>query len=418
MSSTQIPADVREFWESLSPEQRIALAHSVLAEQQIAANNSATDNIMSRGGMSDDDEKMSHKKAKFFHSGSDEFTLEEQQSLVDSFSGDTFMRIRSFGVKATDMLNLALTCKGFGVLMEEAAKYILIEGFKEAEKHTILGACRDVDYLKKRITLKSAQGKSNDEDEKEEETWIGLVHELDMCFSCWPDKIVLGDLVNGEDFREELTRINDPRRSVTHIHICGPEYNADIELDSEDSEDDDEARCVPEYRTKHVLSSISKLPHLREIIFSPSWYSECGGDMEPSRLCWLLSPESKFRTLSLSNLAIGSDSDVAALAAAFASCTSIETLCITPIYIGSPIQRVRTIDIVPLMKAIGGLPKLKRLRLGFDPTRYNDDEFDCYITESRDCLQGIRGLEYVPNRKGFIHSCHELRNCSDISPGM
>jgi len=355
------------------------------------------------------DAKMPSKKTKLSLSASDDFTSDDvQKSIVGVFGDEVLAHIGSY-VTATDMLNLALTCRGFGMktegrelsLMEEAAKIFLIQGIDQAYNRISSGVSRDYRYLKRRIVSKSAQGKSNED----EETWIGLVHELEMCFSCWPAKVVLGDLIEVRDFEQELTWISDPNKAITHVHICGPEYNA-FEIENAYIEEDEfEARCVPEEHTKQVLHTISKLPRLREIIYSPGWNSQDGGDLEPSRLCWLLSSESKFRTLCLSNLHVWNDSDVISLAAAFASCTSIESLCIMPIFVGTPYEPVSTI--APLIQAIGGLPKLKRLRLGFES--YYD------IAVSRECLQGIRGLEYIP--KDSIHY-HELRNCSDIDSNL
>jgi hypothetical protein len=101
-----------------------------------------------------------------------------------------------------------------------------------------------------------------------------------------------------------------------------------------------------------------------------------------------------------------SRADVEALAVAFESAKSIETLCMMYIHTNASLE-----TIVPLMQAIGRLPKLQRLRLSISNGKY--------INESLQALNGVPGLVYVPSAEvdqlvefGFRYD--ELRDCSDI----
>eukprot|EP00956_Cyclotella_meneghiniana_P010982 scaffold15401_cov60-Cyclotella_meneghiniana.AAC.2 len=59
------------------------------------------------------DAKMPSKKTKLSLSASDDFTSDDvQKSIVGVFGDEVLAHIGSFGT-ATDMLNLALTCRGF-----------------------------------------------------------------------------------------------------------------------------------------------------------------------------------------------------------------------------------------------------------------------------------------------------------------
>lgn len=188
-------------------------------------------------------------------------------------------------------------------------------------------------------------------------------------------KFVIQDLLGQSDseFEQYLEdfvkgwRINDS--FFQKINICGPEYDA-MGYGHDEDEDDygyAETERVPEDRLERIFKTIAILPSLREIAISPSYYSENDDALATSRLCWLLSKDSKVETLGIRGLEVHDQADVEKLALAFSTATSIKSLCIDKMYIGY--RDVKTL--VPLMEALAQLPMTK-IRLVLDS--YGKDE--------------------------------------------
>ena len=333
---------------------------------------------------------------------------------LDRFSDEIIVNIASYGAEAIDMLRLALTCKRFGMkidgsdhsLVEEVARRTLIRELPTAGYRIICAAARDLDWLKERVEIKSDESTYNDEGD----SWMCLYYEWELCLQCWPDYLVLHKFIGSDDkFEGQMQDIQDPDRAVTKLVISGPEF--DPEFYENDFYDDEGGYYHPrpeylsEERIRKVFEAATKQPRLQEVYIKPG---DSGVDREPeletSRVCMLLSPYCKFRTLRISNLLISNQTELEALASAFRPCKSIENLCIMPIYVGRIASR-QLISAAPLMHAIKELPKLKRLRLLFSQHQRE------HVDESFQILQGIRGIVCVPY--GNL-GAREIRNCADM----
>lgn len=328
-----------------------------------------------------------------------------QEMKITNFQDDVIVHIASYG-SARDMFHFALTCKRFGMdykdtdvkshsLMEEAARITLIP---RIAVERIEGAGKaDFERLKKLVAMKSNEATHQDN----VESWLGLYYEFEWCLKAWPHRIVLTDLI--DHYKHELKKLK--KRPITSLRICGPETVEEFDFDS--SSDEWGYVYVPEERVEKVYRTVPDMLYLREVVIDSY---ESG--FSPSRLCSILSGQPRFRTLRLGHLSLTSQTSVEALAVAFESAKLIETLCM--MYIWIPNRLVDpVVTIVPLMQAIGRLPRLKRLRLSFDTSRY--------VNESLQALHGVPGLVHVPSAPsavkfsveyGFRYD--ELRNCSDI----
>ena len=147
-----------------------------------------------------------------------------------------------------------------------------------------------------------------------------------------------------------------PNDYNSKLYICGPEYEYNY-AEVEDSFDAEPKR-VPEDYVKQMFEAFSDLP-FREVAIDPGYYSENGGDVEPSRISWLLSSKDcKIETLRIGSLEVKTQQGVEQLALAFKG-SSIRALCIDPLYVGY--RDVKTI--VPLMEALSELPNLAKVRI-------------------------------------------------------
>jgi hypothetical protein len=215
-------------------------------------------------------------------------------------------------------------------------------------------------------------------------------------------KFVIQDLLGQSDseFEQYLEdfgkgwRINDS--FFQKISICGPEYDA-MGYGHDEDEDDygyAETERVPEDRLERIFKTIAILPSLREIAVSPSYYSENDDALAASRLCWLLSKDSKVETLGIRGLEVHDQADVEKLALAFSTATSIKSLCIDKMYIGyrdvktlAPFMEawatfgIRDVkSVAPLMKVLAQLPMTK-IRLVLD-SYGNNEALKSYAQES------------------------------------
>lgn len=181
-------------------------------------------------------------------------------------------------------------------------------------------------------------------------------------YGFWQIKIP-NDIGCLEGFQRQLERIRGTDHAITKMVLLGSEYDELMDQDMLQGEEldedleDFEPRVVAQERVEHFFRAVAVVPNLSQIMVNYSWCSEYENDFDSSRLCWLLSPDSRYNTLRILDLAIMTQEDVGRLAAAFDSSTSIETLCIMPIHIGY--RRVQTI--LPIMQAISRLPNLKGL---------------------------------------------------------
>ncbi|KAL3768951.1 hypothetical protein ACHAWO_004061 [Cyclotella atomus] len=232
---------------------------------------------------------------------------------MSRLSDEIIARIGSFGT-AADMARISIINRRIGTLMEN----------------------------EKRIPAKIA-----DTPNEVDFSWLRLYHELEMTstYGFWQIKIP-NDIGCLEGFQRQLERIRGTDHAITKM---GEELDEDLE--------DFEPRAVAQERVEHFFRAVAVVPNLSQITVNYSWCSEYENDFDSSRLCWLLSPDSRYNALRILDLAIMTQEDVGRLAAAFDSSSSIETLCIMPIHIGY--RRVQTI--LPIMQAISRLPNLKGL---------------------------------------------------------
>eukprot|EP00984_Skeletonema_dohrnii_P013185 scaffold5450_cov103-Skeletonema_dohrnii-CCMP3373.AAC.3 len=199
------------------------------------------------------------------------------------------------------------------------------------------------------------------------------------------DLFTSSELVSKIKWCEERKDLDCMRR----LCICGPEYDA-MGAEGGDYDIYDETETVPEIHINIFLKHISTLPALREVEFIPDYYSVDGGMLESSRVCWLLSKDSKIETLTIGDLMVKNQSDVEKLAEAFSVCTSIKALHIQPLIIGY--RDVKTV--APLMKALAAMPNLKKLHICFDAFG-EKKATQRYLKESAPILQAATNLQGV-----------------------
>ena len=325
-----------------------------------------------------------------------------------TLSDDIIARIGSYGT-AKDMCRMAMTNRRFGILMEKKARQMLIAEILGNERNEnvreVEGAIDDYHGLKKRVYIKLKSIP-----DEEDYSWIGLYHELQLIYTCVFCQVTLknaSDAINVMIDMDPET-FNDPNNPVTKLTISQCHVPSHI---------------VP---VEQIIRAFSTMPNLNKIKINYSSIAADNDELSSSRLRWLIAPESKYSVLKILDLRVFNQNGVESLAAAFETCTSIETLCILPIRIGyhyvnsnEPATwppsnldgycHVETLN--PLMRAIANLPRLKRLRLGFEACG-NIEPRDRHIEESFGILnRSVRGLVYI--REGR-HP--ELRNCSEFVP--
>jgi hypothetical protein len=336
---------------------------------------------------------------------------------TSSFSEEIIVRIASYG-SAIDMARIALISRSLGHLVENTARDCLLARIARDELYTYPhpSTCEYHDLVDKRIPAKLA-ATPNEEDF----SWIRLYHELEIIYACRPRTLKLVDYVgDNESIERDINSVTDEDGYLhegTKLDICGPEYDSHSwGFDEEDEDEDEEQQLarhsVPAEGVERIYRAILTMPHLKQIMIDYSWYTEGEGEIEASHLCWLLSPQSNYRTLRVLDLSVSNQVDVENLAAAFASCSSIETLCIMPIHIGY----LDVQNVAPLMQAISELPNLKRLRLGIEAYG-NRQALNRYINQSLPILNSsVRGFVYIPSSDNSQLKLryHELRNCSDM----
>jgi hypothetical protein len=229
-------------------------------------------------------------------------------------------------------------------------------------------------------------------------SWLGLLHQKAIVHKCRPYSINLAHLISDEDVAFEKRNC---RNGITKLELRGPEDNPDLEG----------PQSSPDNNIESLFRDIATLPQLREIAIAPSYYSDDTQQLDVSRAIWLLSPESKYTTLRISNLNIMYQADIDNLTEAFATSTSITSLCIETLYIGSSVTKI-----IPFMQSIAKMPKLTYLRLVM--VAFNKSSFDSLMnkdggggkkditsiisTLSRVALSAATGVDHAPG-VGFTY---------------
>ena len=251
-------------------------------------------------------------------------------------------------------------------------------------------------------------------------SWLGLLHQKAIVHKCRPYSINLAHLISDEDVAFEKRNC---RNGITKLELRGPEDDPDLEG----------PQSSPDNNIESLFRDIAALPQLREIAIAPSYYSYSDDtqQLDVSRAIWLLSPESKYTTLRISNLNIMYQADIDNLTEAFATSTSITSLCIETLYIGSSVTKI-----IPFMQSIAKMPKLTYLRLvmvAFNVMGWNPEPPGVGINYAEDSLQALQtsttleGLEIVTGDEvlgpvmGQYFSRNNLRevsNCRSLNADL
>ena len=242
-------------------------------------------------------------------------------------------------------------------------------------------------------------------------------------------KFRMTEIIDKPGFEQRLKAFKDdtdvgtpsPNDYNSKLYICGPEYEYEYDYatgdyaEVEDSFDaEPEPEIVPEEYVKQMFEAFSDLP-FREVAIDPGYYSEDGGEVEPSRISWLLSSKDcKIETLRIGSLEVKTQQGVEQLALAFKGCSSLRALCIDQLHVGY--RDVKTI--VPLMEALSELPNLAKVRIVLDAFD-NTEATKRYATESLPVLKKgpcLGDVDIVSTNTGWEHTRNnpELRNCKNL----
>jgi len=270
---------------------------------------------------------------------------------------------------------------------------------------------------------------------REEMSWMGLLHQMAIARKGRMFVIDLHSLMTDEDVmsryeqcrRDPGERINGQQiNGVTKLEIRGPEWNEFLPQDDESG-----YPSSPYANIERLFRDIATLPQLREIVIDPSFNSQENQQLDTSFVVWLLSPQSKYTTLRINNLDVMFQEHADKLTEAFNNSTSIESLCISVLYIGS-----RVTNIIPLMQSIANMPKLTHLRLvmvAFNVMGWNPEPPGVGINYAEDSLQALQtsttleGLEIVTGDEvlgpvmGQYFSRNNLRevsNCRSLNADL
>ena len=240
-------------------------------------------------------------------------------------------------------------------------------------------------------------------------SWIYLLHQMVIVRKFRIYSINLAHLTSDE----EVGRATQTK--MTKLELRGPEFDEmGYDMGMYDDPDTEGPPSSPDANVERFFRDIATLPQLQEIAIDPSYYSSESQQLDVSRVIWLLSPQSKYTTLRISNLNIMHQTDIDNLTEALTASTSITSLCIDTLYIGS-----RVSNIIPFMQSIANMPKLTYLRLVM--VAFNKSSLDGLIggggraditslvsTLSRVALSAATGVDQAPG-VGFDYALDSFR---------
>ena len=347
--------------------------------------------------MAEDEQQSASSKRQKMTEEDDEHELHQTAKInLDTLSNDILLSIFSSQyLRSEELVRLALTCRRFGTASTTDGRSLSL--VNEAAKQIVdreIGGLRW--YQKEEI--------------HDSDPWTKQYYDLEGIIVLISESVNLYHLWNEDAVDTYLERFEKKKDKIGTMMINGPEFY-------DDSEDEDsEPPSVPDGNVERLLTSISnmQLPNLRDLWVDPSHHSERDNIiLHSSRLCWLLSSgKSQFKNLRISNLYVKNDVQLADIAKAFISCTSMKKLSIDQLVLGG--QPVETVDV--LMKVLAELPNLKTISIVFETHSFwgedkREDRLNRYVDQSLSILRPrFEDIAVKQVRRFYRHQCPQLSN--------